>query len=194
MILRGLTKRIGYRLTSCGSLSGTRRYRARFLPRWAGTPARPARQTLREVAALRRLPELVASIGQATRSARPGLVVSAAVISYVDRAYLSLAQDWPRWLEEGLIDLAIPMAYTLDDRLLGYQLDHFGNAATRDRIWPGLGVWLFARSPERALGQIAIARRSGLPGEVLFSYDSIADAPELEEALAASSDPGPDAP
>ncbi|MDP7030035.1 MAG: UDP-3-O-(3-hydroxymyristoyl)glucosamine N-acyltransferase [Phycisphaerales bacterium] len=29
---------------------------------WAGTPARPARQTLREVAALRKLPELVASI------------------------------------------------------------------------------------------------------------------------------------
>jgi UDP-3-O-[3-hydroxymyristoyl] glucosamine N-acyltransferase len=29
---------------------------------WAGTPARPARQTLREVAALRRLPELVASM------------------------------------------------------------------------------------------------------------------------------------
>jgi UDP-3-O-[3-hydroxymyristoyl] glucosamine N-acyltransferase len=29
---------------------------------WAGTPARPARQALREVAALRRLPELLASM------------------------------------------------------------------------------------------------------------------------------------
>jgi UDP-3-O-[3-hydroxymyristoyl] glucosamine N-acyltransferase len=29
---------------------------------YAGTPARPARQTLREVAALRRLPDLVASM------------------------------------------------------------------------------------------------------------------------------------
>ena len=127
--------------------------------------------------------ELVAAIGIGTRAARPGLVLSAAVISYVDRAYLSLAQDWPRWLEEGLIDLAIPMVYTLDERLLRYQLEHFGRGLQRERIWSGLGVWLFARSPERAAAQIEIARAAGLEGDVLFSYDAIADAPALERTL-----------
>jgi uncharacterized lipoprotein YddW (UPF0748 family) len=127
--------------------------------------------------------ELVAAIGIGTRAARPGLVLSAAVISYVDRAYLSLAQDWPRWLEEGLIDLAIPMVYTLDERLLRYQLEHFGRGLQRERIWSGLGVWLFARSPERATAQIEIARAAGLEGDVLFSYDAIADAPALERTL-----------
>ncbi len=133
--------------------------------------------------------ELVASIGAETRAARPGLILSAAVISYVDRAYLSLAQDWPRWLEEGLIDLAIPMVYTLDDRLLRYQLEHFGRAVDRGRIWSGLGVWLFAKSPQRAVGQLEIARAAGMAGEVLFSYDAIAEAPELEAALAATASP-----
>ena len=133
--------------------------------------------------------QLVASIGAETRAVRPGLVLSAAVISYVDRAYLSLAQDWPRWLEEGLIDLAIPMVYTLDDRLLRYQLEHFGRALDRERIWSGLGVWLFARSPQRAVGQLRIARAAGMAGEVLFSYDAIAEAPELEAALAATASP-----
>ena len=30
-----------------------------------------------------------------------GILLSAAVIPYVDRCYLTLAQDWPRWLETG---------------------------------------------------------------------------------------------
>jgi len=133
--------------------------------------------------------ELVASIGAETRAARPGLVLSAAVISYVDRAYLSLAQDWPRWLEDGLIDLAIPMIYTLDDRLLRYQVEHFGRSLDRERIWSGLGVWLFARSPQRAVEQIRLARAAGMAGEVLFSYDAIAEADALETALAETASP-----
>lgn len=126
---------------------------------------------------------LVLSIRQATLAEKPGLVISAAVNSYVDRAYLSLAQDWKRWLEEGLIDLAVPMAYTLDDRLLRYQLAHFASAPDHARIWPGIGVWLHATRPAMALEQIDIGRRAGTAGEVLFSYDSIAEAPDLQQAL-----------
>lgn len=127
---------------------------------------------------------LVEEIAGATRSARPGLVISAAVISYADRAYLSLAQDWRAWLENGSLDLAIPMIYTLDDRLLGYQLENFAGGPHRDRIWPGLGVWLFDDVPERALKQLERLRGLGFSGEVLFSDDAIASAPELLDALA----------
>jgi len=127
--------------------------------------------------------ELVRLIRTKTRAAKPDLVISAAVNSYVDRAYLSLAQDWKRWLEEGLIDLAVPMAYTLDDRLLRYQLDHFATAPDHARVWPGIGVWLHARRPAEAIEQIEIARRAGAVGEVLFSYDSIKSAPALQHAL-----------
>jgi uncharacterized lipoprotein YddW (UPF0748 family) len=124
--------------------------------------------------------ELVASIREAALAERPGLILSAAVISYADRAYLTLFQDWRRWIEDGLIELAIPMVYTLDDRLLRYQLESFGQG---QNVWNGLGVWLFAKRPERALRQLEIARAAGSAGEVLFSYDAIADAPELARAL-----------
>jgi len=124
--------------------------------------------------------ELVAQIGDATSAARPGLLLSAAVISYVDRAYLSLSQDWRRWLEDGLIDFAVPMVYTLDDRLFRYQVEAFGRGADADRVWAGVGVWLFAKKPERALGQVAAARASGVAGDVLFSYDSLVDAPDAK--------------
>lgn len=126
---------------------------------------------------------LVASIRAATLEAQPDLVLSAAVIAYADRAYLSLAQDWRRWLEDGLLDFAVPMAYTRDDRLLQYQLGDFVRSEFSDRIWIGLGSWLFADEPERALAHIARATEAGVAGVALFSYDAIADSPALLSAL-----------
>ena len=116
---------------------------------------------------------LVAAIAGDARARRPGIEVSAAVIAYVDRAYLTLAQDWLRWVEDGLLDVAVPMIYTLDDRLLRYQASHFGRSAHRERLWAGVGVWLFARRPEGAAHQLAIAREAGLEHEALFSYDAL---------------------
>jgi len=134
--------------------------------------------------------DLVAGIGAAVRAGRPDFVVSAAVIAYVDRAYLSLAQDWRAWLETGALDLVMPMAYTLDDRLLRYQAEHFAGRPHGERILGGLGVWLFASAPERALRQIRIARDAGMPADVLFSYDSIVDSPALLAALAEAAQTG----
>ena len=131
----------------------------------------------------------MARIRSEAQAARPGLLLSAAVASHVDRAYLSLAQDWKGWLEAGLIDVAVPMAYTLDDRLFRYQVESFASGPDADRIWPGLGVWLFAENPEGALEQLEILRAAGAAGEALFSYDSIADAPRLRAALAAGRAP-----
>lgn len=126
---------------------------------------------------------LVAGVREGLRVERADLKLSAAVISYSDRAYLSLFQDWRRWLEEDLIDFAVPMVYTRDDALFTYQLRALAGSAPARRLWAGLGVWLFAGEPERARAQVAIARGSRLAGEALFSDDAIAEAPALLEAL-----------
>lgn len=133
----------------------------------------------------RQVTTLVEEIARQTRAARPGLVISAAVIPYVDRAYLSLAQDWRAWLESGALDLAMPMVYTLDDRLLRYQLETFAGWAQADRIWPGLGIWLFDDDPSRAVIQLELLRQGGFPGEMLFSDDALSESERLLEALAA---------
>ncbi|MEZ4292784.1 MAG: family 10 glycosylhydrolase [Myxococcota bacterium] len=126
---------------------------------------------------------LVSEIAATSRATRPDIVVSAAVIAYVDRAYLTLAQDWRGWLEAGWLDLAMPMVYTLDDRLLRYQMESFAGWPLAARIWPGVGVWLFGGSPEGARMQLAILRRGRFAGEMLFSDDAIASSPELLAAL-----------
>jgi uncharacterized lipoprotein YddW (UPF0748 family) len=134
---------------------------------------------------------LVAAIRSAARAVQPKLEISAAVIAFSDRAYLSLLQDWRRWLEDGLLEFAVPMAYTRDDRLLRYHAEAFAGTPLADRIWLGLGTWIFADEPARALEQIRIVHRAGATSDALFSYDAIAESPGLAEALAAPVAPGP---
>jgi uncharacterized lipoprotein YddW (UPF0748 family) len=129
--------------------------------------------------------ELVRGIRTASRTLYPDVLLSAAVWSHAERAYLSVGQDWRLWLEEGLLDFAVAMSYTLDDRLLRYQAEDFAHQPQGARVWMGLGTWLFASRPERAVGQVRIAAASGATGDALFSWDAIADAPALRDALAA---------
>ncbi len=133
-----------------------------------------------------RVTGLVREIARTARAQRPGIALSAAVWSHADRAYLVLQQDWREWIEEGLLDFAVPMAYTRDDRLLRYQTEHFAGLPIADRIWVGLGTWLFAGEPQRALAQIQLVQAAGLRDVALFSYDSIASEPALHEALRAA--------
>jgi len=130
------------------------------------------------------LSALVARLGKGARAAQPDLLLSAAVIAYPARAYLSMYQDWRRWLDDGLLDFAVPMLYTLDDRLLRYESASDANGVGGDRVWIGLGTWLFGKSPERAVAQIEIVREAGAYGDALFSWDSIAERPKLRDALA----------
>jgi len=129
--------------------------------------------------------ELVRSIRDASRLVKPDIEISAAVWAFADRAYLSIGQDWRRWLEEGLIEFAVPMAYTLDDRLFRYHAEAYTGDPQRERIWPGIGAWLFSKRPEGAVDQVQTTRDVGLPGDALFSWDSIVDAPALRDALVA---------
>ncbi len=130
-----------------------------------------------------RVTEVVRRLGDAARAAQPDVERSAAVWAYADRAYLSLFQDWRGWLEADQLDFAVPMAYTLDDRLLHYLGHELTGGVGGDRVWLGLGSWLFAATPERAREQLAMARSLEPAGVSLFSYDALREAPALREAL-----------
>lgn len=132
-----------------------------------------------------RLTDVVDAVRSEALDANPRLALSAAVWAYPDRAYLSLYQDWRGWLDDGLLEFAVPMLYTRDDRLLRYEVHGYAGGIGGDRLWIGLGAWLFARTPERAVSQLRMVRSAGVVGQALFSYDAIADAPALRDALVA---------
>lgn len=109
---------------------------------------------------------------------------SAAVISYADRAYLVAMQDWRHWLEENWLDFVVAMAYTRDDTLLRYQIAALRGGVAGERVWIGLGSWLFLDRPGRAAAQLEAALASSPMGVAFFSYDSLAPEPAALAALA----------
>lgn len=113
--------------------------------------------------------ELVRSTYHQVKARRPDMIVSAAVRADVDDARRQRFQDWTRWLEEGVLDAAAPMAYTDDDRLFGRWIEDAAQEVGGERIWAGIGV--YRTDFPGTLSQIGIARERGVGGLALFSYD-----------------------
>lgn len=126
---------------------------------------------------------LVRETRKAAKPIHPTLQLSAAVWAYPDIGYLTLYQDWRTWLDQGWLDFAVPMLYSVDDTLLRHRVHEFASAPQSTQIWVGLGTYLFADNPSRAVVQIKLVRDARATGYALFSWDSIADAPKLKATL-----------
>ncbi|MDP2956026.1 MAG: family 10 glycosylhydrolase [Longimicrobiales bacterium] len=114
--------------------------------------------------------KLVERTYRGVKARRPDIVVSAAVFSNVDDAYWVRFQDWRRWLDEGILDVVVPMAYTPQNGLFTSQIREAAVSAGRqDRVWAGIGA--YQNGVDGTLDKIDLARREGVGGLVLFSYD-----------------------
>lgn len=113
---------------------------------------------------------LVERVYHGVKARRPDLLVSAAVFSDVNDAFRSRFQDWRQWLDEGVVDVVVPMAYTPRNDLFQAQIREAAVSAGRqDRVWAGIGSYL--NGYDGTLDKIDIARREGAGGVILFSYD-----------------------
>jgi uncharacterized lipoprotein YddW (UPF0748 family) len=122
-----------------------------------------------------RLADLVARVRGAVRAARPDALLSAAVFPDLDEAVRGRLQDWPDWARRGLIDAVCPMAYTTSLPQFRTQIDTASRAVAPQALWAGIGAYRL--TPAQTVTHIAAARQAGARGVVLFSYDSLADAP-----------------
>ena len=108
---------------------------------------------------------------------------SAAVLPWAERAYQTAMQDWRGWIEQGSVDFAVAMAYTRDDAQLRYLAHGLRGGIGGDRVWLGLGTWLFVRDPARTQAQIDLVLAVEPAGVALFSYDALAPEPATLEAI-----------
>ena len=69
------------------------------------------------------------------------------------------------------------MAYSRDDTLLRYVSHALVGGIGGERVWLGLGSWLFADDPDRIAAQLGIALAPGPAGVALFSYDALVETP-----------------
>jgi uncharacterized lipoprotein YddW (UPF0748 family) len=118
-----------------------------------------------------RLNSLAMRLRSAVKGARPKAVLTAAVSPDFNDAYDVRLQDWRTWIENGIIDAVCPMAYTSDAQAFANLIAGAHAIAGPRPVWAGIGAWRL--SPAQTLQHIALARRAGAAGLVLFSYDSL---------------------
>ncbi len=129
--------------------------------------------------------ETVKYIHLAIRATRPNSALSAAVLPWAERAYLSSFQDWRGWLAEGILDKAMIMNYSRDTTLAAQisraatGVRRKGQRKGRASIVIGLGAYLHKDSPATLWRQWRDAREAGADGVTLFSYDQMVEEKEL---------------
>lgn len=122
---------------------------------------------------------LVRWIYKDLKALKPSLIVSAAVIAWGHfpgefsrtEAYRRVGQDWYGWLEEGILDVVVPMTYqtntaTFSRWVRAVRRDH-PNAA----VWFGIGAYLC--TPPGTAAKIRAVRAAGAAGWSLFSWAAI---------------------
>jgi uncharacterized lipoprotein YddW (UPF0748 family) len=118
-----------------------------------------------------RLTSLVIKIRTAVKTARPSAVVSAAVVPDARTAYAERLQDWRGWIDQSLLDVLCPMAYTADVETFQKQIAAARAYAGTRPVWAGIGAYQL--TPSQTLAHIAAAHKLGTAGIILFSYDSL---------------------
>src|SRR6185436_5685590 len=118
-----------------------------------------------------RLTSLVIKIRAAVKVKRPGALVSAAVIPDAKVAFDNRLQDWRGWIDQSLLDVICPMAYTPDTEIFQKQITAARAYAGSHPVWAGIGA--YQMSQEQTLAHIAAAGKVGAAGIILFSYDSL---------------------
>ena len=120
-----------------------------------------------------RLTSLFSRAAAAARAARPGLIISAAVVPSPTEARDDRLQDWPAWAKSALLDVLCPMAYAQTSAEFTAQVKAAAGAAAATPIWAGIGAYRLPAS--QTAEHVRTARRSGASGILLFSYDSLID-------------------
>ncbi len=112
---------------------------------------------------------MVREVSRAVRAARSTCAMSAAVFPDPDSAKLKVAQDWTRWLEDGVLDFACPMNYAKEagewTRLLEREL------TAKGPIWAGIGAYQIDAEETRT--RMGLSQSRGAAGFMLFSHSSL---------------------
>jgi uncharacterized lipoprotein YddW (UPF0748 family) len=115
---------------------------------------------------------LVRAVAEEARRIRPGIMVSAAVFSWPG-AIDWVNQEWPRWIDERLLDFLCFMNYTTSrDDLERMVVREVNLAAGRIPIYIGIGEFIITDTHD-LVEQVEAARRLGADGFVCFSYEHL---------------------
>src|SRR5687768_2021658 len=121
-----------------------------------------------------RLTSLVIKIRNAVKAGRATVALSAAVVPDAQEAFDHRLQDWRGWIDQSLLDVIVPMAYTAEADMFQKQIAAARTYAGSRPVWAGIGAYQLTAT--QTLQHIAAARKLGA-GVSLFSYEALVAPP-----------------
>ena len=118
---------------------------------------------------------LVCEIRRVVKAAKPSIKISAAVRGAYPECREEVHQDWPAWVDEGLLDFICTMNYTKSPKVFTEFVEQqCGIIRGRIPLYPGIGATGegITLRPEEVALQIKIVRDSGLSGLTLYNLES----------------------
>ena len=118
----------------------------------------------------------VREVSQRVRTEASGVELSAAVVRNPGLSRNGVAQDWPTWCAEGLLDFICPMDYIESLRTFGGTVARQKELVGKVRLYPGIGLSSDgadrASRTRRTAEQIQKVRDLNLGGFVIFNFDN----------------------
>ena len=127
--------------------------------------------------------ELLVLLVKTARTLRPGIQVSATGCMPYSRALYEAYQDWPSWVNHGLVDFVTIMDYSPDPREFKRWLSVVKDKVPDlSRVKIGVGAYKLVRAPETFEREVRCVEELGMSGAV-FHYGSLLENPELKSVV-----------
>ncbi|WP_428386911.1 glycoside hydrolase family 10 protein [Mucisphaera sp.] len=141
--------------------------------------------------------ELVVKVRDQIKAIDQDQILSAAIWRDFNIALNSHQQHAERWIEEEILDLALPMTYLSDqfDYLLESNVQMYAGIGGSTAVVTGLGPYLHGTDTALTMSQIERARDNGSHGFQIYAYSTIRNAGPMRTAIAdylASLGPAPE--
>jgi uncharacterized lipoprotein YddW (UPF0748 family) len=121
-----------------------------------------------------RITSLVGDLKTTVKNADPNALLSAAVWRDPDIGSNSYLQEYRTWLENDLLDIAMPMIYlsSSNNNLFQPNIQSVMSIPTNALIAPGIGAYLHD-DPNLTVSQLSTAYAAGANGSTIFSYNTL---------------------
>ena len=128
--------------------------------------------------------ELLRLLTQRVRSIHPGIRVSATGCMSYERALYEAFQDWPSWVNGGLIDFVTVMNYSPDPAEYA-RWNRVAKSKVRNpqKLYFGVGAYKLLKSPEIFGEEWRSCEDSGNALCAVFHYGSLLENPALEKPV-----------
>ncbi|MBF0594646.1 MAG: family 10 glycosylhydrolase [Candidatus Omnitrophica bacterium] len=118
------------------------------------------------------------------RFLRPDIKVSTTGCSPYTRAFDEAFQDWPSWVNTGLVDFVTVMTYAADTTDFDkFMADALVRVTDPKRLNIAVGAYQQIKSPERFMAQLDLCRKVSSGSCVIFHYGSLLESSALKDSL-----------